>query len=102
MCVYIYTYIYTQGAPLMAQAVKNIPLQCSWFDLWVGNIPWRREQQSSSRGHDKESDITEQLTLSLFIYIYVYVCVYMYMVVCNSVTPWTEAHQAPLSTEFSR
>ena len=24
------------------------------------------------------------------------------MVVCNSVTPWTEAHQAPLSTEFSR
>ena len=70
------------------------PLQCSWTSLvaqllknppvmretWVGKIPWRRERVStpvfwpgeshglySPWGH-KESDTTEQLSLSLFSY----------------------------------
>ena len=64
--------------------VKNLPAQCRTpeFDPWIGKIPWRREwlptpvflpgeshgQRSlagySPWGH-KESDMTEQLTLSL-------------------------------------
>ena len=68
---------------LVAQLVKN-PLQCRipGFDPWIGKIPWRRAwgpspvflpgeshaQRSSAgynpRGH-KESDTTEQLSLSL-------------------------------------
>ena len=77
----------------------------------VGYSPWDR----------KESDTTEQLTLSLYItricYIHigacvcVCVCVCVYVLVCVcvvlshvrlSATPWTGAHQAPLSTESSR
>ena len=83
----------------------------------MGYSPWGR----------KESDMTEQLTLSLSItricYIHmgacvcvcvcvcVFVCVCLCVCVCVcvvlshvrlSVTPWTGAHQAPLSTESSR
>ena len=33
------------GASLVAQVVKNPPaMQETWFDPWVGKIPWRREQ----------------------------------------------------------
>ena len=32
----------------------------------------------------------------------IHTCTYTRSVVCNSVTPWTTAHQAPLSMEFSR
>ena len=32
------------GASLVAQMVKNLPaMQETWFDPWVGKIPWRRE-----------------------------------------------------------
>ena len=31
-------------ASLVAQTVKNLPaMQETWFDLWVGKIPWRME-----------------------------------------------------------
>ena len=65
----------------MAQMVKNLPtMQETWFDPWVGKIPWRRKWQPTpiflpeefhgqrslagynSWGH-KESDMTEQLIL---------------------------------------
>ena len=72
-------------ASLVAQMVKN-QSQCRGlgFDLWVEKIPWRRKWQPtlvflpgeshgqrslvcfSPQGH-KESDMTEQLTLSLFL-----------------------------------
>ena len=62
--------------------VKNLPAMQIWFDPWVRKIPWRREQlltplflpgefhgQRSLAGYNpwglKESDTTEQLTLSL-------------------------------------
>ena len=69
----------TFWASLVAQTVKNLPAtQESWFDLWVGKIPWKREWlptpvflprkfhgQRSLEGYSpwvpKESD-TERLT----------------------------------------
>ena len=72
-------------ASLVAQTVKNLSAMCeTGFNLWVGKIPWRREQESTpvflpGKSHGqrsllgyrpwdhKESDITEQLTLSLHI-----------------------------------
>ena len=64
-------------ASLVTQLAKNLPAMWeTWFDLWVGKIPWRREQSTpvfwpgefhglySLWGH-KESDMTEQLSLSL-------------------------------------
>ena len=31
---------------LVAQMVKNLPaMQETWFDLWVGKMPWRRAYQ---------------------------------------------------------
>ena len=65
----------------MAQMVKNLPAQCSRprFNPWVEKIPWRREWQHTpifllGKFHGeiqsisrKESDTTEQLTLSHFI-----------------------------------
>ena len=65
-------------ASLVAQEIKKIHLQCSrpGFDPWIGKIPWRRERLPHSRilawrileiysprGH-KESNITEQLSLT--------------------------------------
>ena len=65
-------------APLVAQLVKN--LSAMWrhgFDSWVGKIPWRRKRLptpifwpgESHRLYNlwgcKESDMTEQLSLSL-------------------------------------
>ena len=67
-------------ASLETQMVMNLPaLQETWFDLWVGEIPWRREWlpmpaflpgeshgQRSLAGYNprgcKESETTEQLT----------------------------------------
>ena len=69
-------------ASLVAQLVKNLPaMQETWVRSWVGKIPWRRErlptpvfwpgefhgQRSHTRGR-KESDTTEQLSLSLHIW----------------------------------
>ena len=35
----------SQGASLAAQLVKNPPaMQETWFDPWIGKIPWRRER----------------------------------------------------------
>jgi len=62
--------------------VKNMPaIQETWFNSWVGKIPWRREQQpmplflpGKSQGQRslaayspwgrKELDMTERLTLT--------------------------------------
>ena len=66
-------------ASLLAQLVKNPPaMQETWIWPWVGKIPWRRERLPtpvfwpaefhglySPRGR-KESDMTEQLSLSLW------------------------------------
>ena len=51
------------------------------FDPWVGKIPWRREQLPTpvfwpgelySQWGRKESDTTEQLSISLTVYINIY------------------------------
>ena len=63
----------------IAQLAKKIRLLCrrSWFNSWVGKIPWRRERLLttvfwpgefhglSSPWSHKELDMTERLTLSL-------------------------------------
>ena len=67
----------------MAQTVKNLPaMRETWVQSWVEKIPWRREWlltlvfwpeefhgQRSLAGYSpwgyKESDMTEQLSLSL-------------------------------------
>ena len=53
---------------LMAQLVKTPPaVQNTWFDPWVGKIPWRRERLNSSilawkiPWGRKESDMMERL-----------------------------------------
>ena len=65
-------------ASFVAQLVKNPPaMRETWFDPWVGKIPWRRERLPtpvfwpgefqglySPWGH-KESDTIERLSLSL-------------------------------------
>ena len=64
----------------MAQLVKNPPgIQETWVPSWAGKIPWRRERLSTpgfwpgefhglySLWGRKESDMTEQLSLSLAI-----------------------------------
>ena len=75
--------IKTIRASLVAQMVKNLPaIQRSRFDSWVTKIPWKSEWKPtpvflpgeshgqgnlvgySPLGH-KESDTTEQLSLSL-------------------------------------
>ena len=75
--IFVYIYTHTQGAPLIAQSVKNSP--CNATDV---------DSVSRLGRHDKESDMTEQLTLSLFIYICVYVCVCIHTwwcaTLCNS------------------
>ena len=76
------TNYYVQDRSLGAQTVKNPPsMQRPGFDPWVRKIPWRREwlptqvflpreshEQRSLAGYSawgcKESDMTEQLTLS--------------------------------------
>ena len=80
-------------------------LQRLAFDPWVGKIPWRREWQPTpvflpgkSDGQRslavyspwgcKELGTTERLNLLT--------CVRLFA------TPWTVAHQAPLSMKFSR
>ena len=62
----------------MAQLVKNLPtVQETWVRSWVGEILWRRERLPTavfwpgefhglySPWGCKESDMTEQLSLSL-------------------------------------
>ena len=71
------------GASLVAQMIKNLPvIQRSRFDSWVRKIPWKSEWkptpvfllgefhgQGNLVGYSplgcKESDTTEQLSLSL-------------------------------------
>ena len=70
-------------ASLVVQTTKNPPAK---WETWVGKIPWRRERlptpvrlpgeshgQRSLEGYSlwgcKESDTTEQLTVSLSLYI---------------------------------
>ena len=66
------------GAPLIAQLVKNLPaIQETWFDSWVGKIPWRRERLPTPLSWPgefqglyswwgcKETDTTEWLSLLL-------------------------------------
>ena len=85
LCVYIYIYIYTHTPTfLVALTVKESCLQFRRpeFDPWVRKIPWRREWlptpvflpreyhgQRSLAGYSawgrKESETTEQLTLTL-------------------------------------
>ena len=62
---------------LVAQLVKNLPAMWeTWFNPWVGKIPWRRERLPipvlwpgefhglyTPWGH-KESDMTERLSLT--------------------------------------
>ena len=45
--VYVFAYIFLYlWASLVAQTVKNPPaVQETWFDPWVGKIPWRRAWQ---------------------------------------------------------
>ena len=39
----------SSGASLAAQMVKNPPAMLeTWFDPWVGKIPWRRAWQPTS------------------------------------------------------
>ena len=39
-------------ASLVAQLVKNPPaMQETWFDPWVGKIPWRRERLPTAAVH---------------------------------------------------
>ena len=66
-------------ASLVAQLVKNLPSMWeTWFNSWVGKIPWRMERLPTAVfwpgefhglyslwGH-KESDTTEELSLSHF------------------------------------
>ena len=113
------------GASLVAQMIKNLPAcRRTGFNPWVGKIPWRREWQPtplflleqfhgqrsladpSPRGC-KESDTTEQLTLTLSLPSrkaqYSEICMlshFNHVRLC--VTLWTIACQAPLSMEFSR
>ena len=71
-------YIGINGASLAAQMVKSPPeMQETRFDPWVGKIPWRRKWKPTpvflpgefygqySPWDRKESNTTEQLTLSL-------------------------------------
>ena len=53
-------------ASLVAQTVKNPPaMKETWFNPWIGKIPWRREHPLEEKGtatHSrgcKESDMTE-------------------------------------------
>ena len=43
--LYIITWTSVTRASLIAQLVKNPPaVRRSWFSLWVGKIPWRRDR----------------------------------------------------------
>ena len=70
-------------ASLVAHLVKSLPaMQATWFNPWVGKIPWRRERLPTpvfwpggfhglySPWGRKESDTTEWLSLqSLYLYL---------------------------------
>ena len=69
---------------LVAQLVKNLPaMRETWFDLWVGKIPWRRERPLLQySGLEKSMDCIAygvaksrtQLT-----HIHTYICRYTYV-----------------------
>ena len=47
-CRYVYYLSNTNMAFLVAQSVKNLSAVLeTWFDSWVGKIPWRREWLTS-------------------------------------------------------
>ena len=61
-------------ASLVAETVKNLPAMWeTWFNPWVGKIPWRRawpptplllpgeSQWTEEPGRSQESDVTERL-----------------------------------------
>ena len=68
------------------------------------NITFSKE--AKFRTKNKINSIYKSIYLDLDIYLYVdlhiYVCVLSHLVVSDSPTPWTVAHQAPLSRGFSR
>ena len=94
-------------ASLVVQLVKNPPAmqETPPFHSWVGKIQWRRDRLPTpvfwpGESHGlyrpwchKESDTTEQLSLGVLSY---------FSHVQLFVTPWTIAHEAPLSMGFSR
>ena len=110
-------------ATQVVQCGKASTCQCKrcWrlgFDPWVGKIPWRKKWQSIqvflpgkfhglrnlvgySPQSSKKSDISEHTHTRYSQYIYggsglvAKLCPTL-------VTPWTIAHQAPLSMEFPR
>ena len=42
-------WVWRSRASLVAQLVKNLPaMQETWFDPWIGKIPWRRERLLTS------------------------------------------------------
>ena len=44
MPLLLFHYVSCKASPV-AQLVKNLPaMQETWFDVWVGKIPWRRER----------------------------------------------------------
>ena len=113
------------GASLVAQMVKNPPAcRRTGFNPWAGKIPWRREWQPTplflpEEFHEqrsladpsswgcKESDTTEQLTLTFSLPSrkaqYSEICMVSHFnQVRLCVTLWTTARQAPLSMKFSR
>ena len=93
-------------ASLVAQLVKNPPaMRETWVWSLGWKIPWRRERLPTPVfwpgeshglyrpwGH-KESDTTEQLSLGVLSY---------FSRVQLFATPWTIAHEAPVSMGFSR
>ena len=91
-------------------------MQETWFDPWVGKIPWRRKWQSTpvllpgkSHGQKslvgyspwgrKELDMTEHTFFLLSgLYSSVQIC---HSVMSDSATPWTASCQASLSITSS-
>ena len=108
----------TIRASLVGQLVKNLP---AMWETWVRSLGWEDPLEKRtlptpvfwpgefhglySPQTCKESDTTERLSLSLstFSFHICYILLFSHSVVLDSfVTPWTVAHQNPLSTGFPR
>ena len=63
-------------ASFVAQLAKNPPaMRETWVDLWVGKMPWRRDNRC------RNTQIQErELRLCVCVY-YICVCVYIYIYV---------------------
>ena len=93
LCMSLCFFLWHTLASLLAQMVKNLPaMQETWVRSRVGKIPCRRRWQPTpvllpgeshgqrsltgySPGSCKESDMTEQLTLSLHIHLNICDCI---------------------------